>query len=50
MDVIRAQDGYFEAVLKYDNVPAQALFRLHNRTKGSEERIFTYEDGKQIWW
>lgn len=42
--------GNFEAVLKYDNVPAQALFRLHNRTKGSEERIFTYEDGKQIWW
>mgnify|MGYP002241202358 CR=1 FL=1 len=29
--------GNFEAVLKYDNVPAQALFRLHNRTKGSEE-------------
>lgn len=42
--------GNFEAVLKYDNVPAQALFRLHNRTKGSEERIFTYDDGKQIWW
>ena len=46
----QAETGNFEAVLKYDNVPAQALFRLHNRTKGSEERIFTYEGGKQIWW
>lgn len=42
--------GNFEAVLEYGNAPAHALFRLHNRTKGSEERIFTYEDGKQIWW
>ena len=42
--------GNFEAVLEYGNAPARALFRLHNRTKGSEERIFTYEDGKQIWW
>jgi len=23
---------------------------LHNKTKGIEERIFTYENGKQVWW
>lgn len=36
--------------LKYDNCPEGALFLLHNKTKGGEERIFTYENGKQIWW
>ena len=42
--------GNFEAVLEYADAPTGALFRLHNRTKGREERIFTYENGKQIWW
>ncbi len=36
--------------LKYDNVPTNALFLLRNLTKGKEERIFTYEDNKQVWW
>lgn len=36
--------------LVYDNVPRNALLLLHNHTKGKEERIFTYEEGKQIWW
>ena len=36
--------------LVYDNVPAYALLLLHNHTKGKEERIFTYEDGRQVWW
>lgn len=36
--------------LEYDNVPDNALLLLRNLTKGKEERIFTYEDGKQIWW
>jgi len=36
--------------LVYDNVPANALLLLHNHTKGKEERIFTYEGGRQIWW
>ncbi len=36
--------------LIYDNVPSNALFLLHNHTKGKEERIFTYENGSQIWW
>ena len=36
--------------LTYDNVPGNALLLLRNLTKGKEERIFTYEDGKQVWW
>jgi hypothetical protein len=34
----------------FENCPVGALFLLHNRTRGVEERIFTYENGKQIWW
>lgn len=36
--------------LVYENVPKGALLWLKNLTKGKEERPFTYEDGKQIWW
>ncbi len=36
--------------LEYKDAPANALFLLRNHTKGVEERIFTYENGKQIWW
>lgn len=36
--------------LVYDNVPANALLLLHNHTKGKEERIFTYEKDRQLWW
>ena len=36
--------------LEYDDCPSNALFILHNRTKGKEERIFTYENGEQVWW
>ena len=32
------------------NVPAGGLYILHDLTKGKEERLFTYENGKQIWW
>ncbi|WP_236092959.1 transglutaminase domain-containing protein [Bacteroides thetaiotaomicron] len=34
----------------YDNVPVKALLWLRDLTKGREERPFTYENGKQIWW
>lgn len=37
-------------VLHYDNVPGNALLLLRNHTKGKEERIFTYENGEQVWW
>ena len=34
----------------FADVPTGALYWLRNLTRGREERIFTYEDGKQIWW
>ena len=36
--------------LVYENVPGNALYLLKNRTKGKEERIFTYENDRQVWW
>ncbi|MBO5602155.1 MAG: hypothetical protein J5957_06080 [Prevotella sp.] len=36
--------------LEIKQVPSGALFLLHDVTKGIEERIFTIEDGNQIWW
>lgn len=36
--------------LSYENVPSNTLYLLRNHTKGKEERIFTYENGKQVWW
>ncbi|UEG54016.1 transglutaminase-like domain-containing protein [Mucilaginibacter daejeonensis] len=36
--------------LKYNNVPENALFILHNLTGGREERIFTIKAGLQKWW
>jgi hypothetical protein len=38
------------AELKYENAPSGALFLLHNHTRGKEERPFTYENGRQVWW
>lgn len=43
---IRAK--YNKIVLK--NMPSGGLYLLRDRTKGKEERIFTYENGKQVWW
>lgn len=34
----------------FSHVPRGGLYLLSNLTKGSEERIFTYENGKQVWW
>ncbi len=36
--------------LHFDNIPQGALLYIKNITKGVEQRIFTYENGKQIWW
>lgn len=36
--------------LKFCNVPQKTLLLLKNHTKGKEERIFTYENGEQVWW
>jgi hypothetical protein len=38
------------AYITFENCPVDALFLLHNRTRGVEERIFTYENDKQVWW
>ncbi len=34
----------------FKNVPANALYWLRNYTRGKEERIFMYKDGKQIFY
>ncbi|GAB6008839.1 hypothetical protein [Dysgonomonas reticulitermitis] len=39
-----------DSPLVYENVPKGALFWLRNLRRGSEERVFTYENGKQVWW
>jgi hypothetical protein len=44
------QTGSDTHVLEYKNCPAGALFLLHDHTRGHEERPFTYENGKQIFW
>ena len=36
--------------LEFENVPQKALYWLHCLDGGKEERPFTYEKGKQIWW
>ena len=36
--------------LLYRNVPRNALLWLRNLTRGREERPFTYENNRQIWW
>ena len=33
-----------------NNIPSNGLYVLTDKTKGQEQRIFTYEGGKQIWW
>jgi hypothetical protein len=44
------QTGNDAHILIYENCPSNALLLLHNHTRGKEERIFTYENEKQIWW
>lgn len=39
-----------ENQLIYSNVPSGGLYVIRNLSKGHEERIFTYENGSQIWW
>jgi len=38
------------AKLVFHGVPQNRLYLLRDRTKGQDERIFTYADGKQMWW
>lgn len=36
--------------LNYNKLPSGTLYWLRCLTEGREERTFTYENGKQIWW
>ena len=36
--------------LIYKNAPSEALYWIRNLSRGRDERIFTYENGKQVWW
>ncbi|MBE6340385.1 MAG: transglutaminase domain-containing protein [Bacteroidales bacterium] len=36
--------------LTFESVPKGTLYHLRDLTKGTEERIFTYEDGKQVFY
>lgn len=42
----KAKDNH----VTFYNVPVNALFILSDKTKGVEERPFTYVNGKQVWW
>lgn len=35
--------------LAYKDVPTNVLLLLRNYSRGNQERIFTYEEGKQVW-
>jgi len=35
--------------LIYNNVPSETLYWLHCHSGGTEERPFTYENGRQVW-
>lgn len=37
-------------VLKFDNIPSNAMYRLMNHTRGHEERPFTCDDGVITFW
>lgn len=36
--------------LEFRNMPCGLPFILQDKTRGKDMRIFTYEDGKQVWW
>ena len=39
-----------ETKLVLKNMPSGGLYLLKDISKGKEERIFTYDNGKQVWW
>jgi len=39
-----------DTLLYYHQIPSKSLYWLRNLTRGKEERPFTYEDEKQIFW
>lgn len=45
LGVVKAQSDS----ISFTKVPKRALLYLKNNTRGVDERIFTYEKGKQVW-
>jgi len=43
----KSADNYF---LIFNNIPKNTIYWLRDKTRGKEERIFTYENGEQVWW
>lgn len=39
-----------DVAITFEHVPSGTCYILHNLSAGKEERIFTYEDGEQVWW
>ena len=39
-----------DSSISYNRVPQNALLWLSNLTRGKQERVFIYEEGKQVWW
>ena len=39
-----------KTTISFEGIPSGTLYLLSNLSKGKEERIFTYEGGKQVWW
>ena len=48
--LVEEKQGNREGILNFGKVPSGALLLLRDLSKGSQERIFTYSNGKQIWW
>ncbi len=44
------QIGREDKTLRYSNVPQNTLLRVHNHTRGKENRIFLYDNDKQIFY
>jgi hypothetical protein len=36
--------------IDFQQVPSKSMYLLHNHSRGREERIFTFENGEQVWW
>jgi hypothetical protein len=39
-----------DTVIIYNRVPSRTIYWLRDLTRGREERPFTYENGRQVWW
>lgn len=39
-----------KASVEFEKVPSGGLYILHDLSRGTEERVFTWEEGKQVFW